>query len=439
MGAGAAAGLAAGLNAPIAGVFFALEVVLSTAFTTPAASVILLSAFLSAAIARAFLGVHLAFELPGYEVLSYWEWLFYLGLGLLASIVSYTYTQGIKLAQAAFRGEITFLHLLGRLPIWIKPVIGGAILGIVALQLPQILGVNYATVEQILAGGQFSVSFLCWLLIVKLIVTAISLGSGFVGGVFAPAMFLGACLGASYGNILALVFGSNLAIATPPAYAIVGMAAVLAGSVKAPLTAIALLFELTQNYLIILPLMAAVGVCVPIVGLIQARQDTEGLNLQQMGMNLEKQDDREVLQQVSVAEMMSTVYLALPDSLSVLEAGREILAYKCHTALVLGETQQLVGVVTIADIKRNIESPEQLEIKRSLIDICTLEILCAYPDEPLIAAWERIGARGLYLLPVVDKDNPRQVLGVITKEQIDLAVDLISTQAALAPYLLANK
>ena len=439
IGAGAAAGLAAGFNAPIAGVFFAIEVVLGTAFTTPAASLILLSAFLSAAIARAFLGVHPAFELPNYEVLSYWEWLFYLGLGILASLISFVYTQGIKLAQASFRGEITRFHWLGRLPIWIKPALGGAILGIVALQLPQILGVDFATIEQILAGGQFTVALLCLLLAVKLIVTAISLGSGFVGGVFAPAMFLGACLGAAYGNFLALVIGSNVAIAPPPAYAIVGMAAVLAGSVKAPLTAIALLFELTQNYLIILPSMAAVGVCIWIIGLIQSKQDTQGLNLQQMGMNLARQNDSEILQQVSVAEMMSTSYLALPDSLSLLEAGCEILAHKCHTALVLDEAQQLVGVVTTTDIKRNIESPERspelLAIEQKLGDICTKEILYAYPNELLIAATERMGARGLYLLPVVDTNNPRQILGIISKEQIYLAEDLISTQAVLEPYL----
>ncbi len=125
----------------------------------------------------------------------------------------------------------------------------------------------------------------------------------------------------------------------------------------------------------------------------------------------------------------------------MLEAGRKILANKCHTALVLDEAQQLVGVVTIADIKRNVESleqAEQLAIRRALRDICTIEILCVYPEEPLIVAWERIGSRGLYLLPVVDKNNPRQVMGVISKEQIELAGDLISTRIALAPYLMSN-
>lgn len=217
------------------------------------------------------------------------------------------------------------------------------------------------------------------------------------------------------------------------------MAAVLAGSVKAPLTAIALLFELTQNYLIILPLMCAVGVCVWVVGLIQEQQDTEGLNLQQMGMNLKRQDDSEILEQTSVAEMMSTSYLALPESLSVLEAGREMIAHKCHTALVTDCTQQLIGIVTIADLKTSLrlanEHPKESDTGKSLQDVCTTEILCVYPDEALVEAWERMGARGLYLLPVVDKDNPRQVLGVISQEQIGLASDLISTKKVLEPYL----
>ncbi len=439
LGAGAAAGLAAGFNAPIAGVFFALEVVLGTVFTTPAASLILLSAFISAAIASSILGVHPALELPTYQVFSHWEWLFYLGLGLLASLVAFTYTQAIKFAQAMFRGEVTGLQWLGKLPIWLKPVLGGILLGTVALRLPQVLGVDYGTVEQILTGRQFSLTLLFWLLVVKLIVTAISLGSGFVGGVFAPAIFLGACLGSTYGNILALIVPPELVIAPPPAYAIVGMAAVLAASVNAPLTAIALLFELTQNYSIILPLMAAVGVSVWLIGLIQAQQAIDGLNLQQMGLNLEKQDERKLLGQISVDVMMSSSYLTLSQSLSVLEAGATILSNKCHTALVIDPQEQLVGVVTLADIQRHLLELQQesaLELERSLLqDICTVEVLCTYPEEPISSALERMGTRGLYLLPVVERNNPRQILGVISKEQIYLAEDLISTQAALDSYL----
>lgn len=431
LGAGAAAGLAAGFNAPIAGVFFALEVIFGSTFATPAASLILLSAFISSAIASSLLGLHPALELPVYQVFSYWEWFFYLGLGLLASLVAFTYTQSIKFAQALFRGEITNLEWIGRLPIAIKPVIGGLIVGTLALQFPQVLGVDYGTVEQILAGSNFSVTLLCWLLIVKLFATAISLSSGFVGGVFAPAIFLGACLGATYGNVLASLIPPELAIAPPPAYAIVGMAAVLAASVNAPLTAIALLFELTQNFSIILPLMAAVGVSIWVTELIKSQQASGGLNLQQMGMNLEQQNERELLQKMFVAEMMSDVYLAFPENISVLEAGQKILSHKCHTALVIDQQQQLIGVVTLNDIKRNIiESPMELT-QLQLRDICTSEVLCTYPEETIIVALERMETRGLYLLPVVKQNHPSQVLGVINKEQISLAGDLIATQVAL--------
>ncbi|GAB4175724.1 MAG: chloride channel protein [Coleofasciculaceae cyanobacterium] len=441
LGAGAAAGFAAGFNAPIAGVFFALEVVLGTEFATPAVSLILLSSVVSAIIARIFLGVHPAFDLPTYQVLSNWEWVFYLGLGFLASCVSIIFTQGIKLAQACFQGEIIGFHWLGKLPQSIQSVLGGACVGLVALQLPQILGVGYGTLEVILKGGQFSLPLLFLLLVVKLVVTAISLGSGLVGGIFAPALFLGACLGAIYGNVLTVVLPPGLSeIAPPPAYAMVGMAAVLAGSVKAPLTAILLLFELTRNYLIILPLMAAVGVSVWVVEQIKSNPSVEGLNLQQMGMNLEQQDELEVLQQVPVATLMERSYLALPASMSLLNAGSLMVQHKCHTALVFDETEQLVGLLTLADIKRRImeaerQSQESLGVNQKIKDICTREILYVYEDESVSDALERMGARGLFLLPVVARDNPHQVLGAIERSRIGLAGDLVATQDALRPYL----
>jgi H+/Cl- antiporter ClcA len=439
LGAGAAAGLAAGFNAPIAGVFFALEVVLGATFTTPAVSLILLSSIVPALIARIAFGVHPAFDLPAYEVLSHWEWMLYLGLGLLASLVSIAFSQAIKLVQACFQGKIAGLTWL-KLPKPVQPVLGGVCLGLIALQLPQILGIGYGTLQVILEGKEFPLQFLCLLLFVKLVATAISLGSGFVGGIFAPAMFLGACLGSVYGNLLAIALPPGwLEIAPPPAYAMVGMAAVLAGTVRAPLTAILLLFELTQNYLIIVPLMAAVGVSVWVVDRFKSIPSIQGLNLQQMGMNLEKQDEFEVLQQVAIASILERSYLAFPDSLGWLEAGQRMVEAKSNTALVLDSKQELVGIVSLVDIKQHIDQITQPtkdsgKFQQTLREICTADVVSAYEDESVTEALCRMEARGLFLLPVVARENPRQVIGVLERSRIGLAANLAVTQAALLPY-----
>jgi H+/Cl- antiporter ClcA/CBS domain-containing protein len=453
LGAGAAAGLAAGFNAPIAGVFFALEIVLGTSFTTPAASLILLSAVVSAVIARIYMGVRPAFELPTYQVVSNWEWIFYLGLGLLASITSTLFVRGIQYSGDCFSGKIPALARLSKIPKPIQPIIGGACVGLVALQFSQVLGIGYGTIEVILHENTYSLTLLCLLLIFKLVLTGICLGSGLVGGIFAPAMFLGACLGAIYGNVLHLILPTSL-IAVAPAsdYAMVGMAAVLASSVKAPLTAIILLFELTQNYRIILPLMAAVGVSVWIVERIKARQVLEDLKLQQMGVNLDKEEEQKALQHIPTSLVMEYSYLGLPDSMSVFEAGRLMCQDRCHTALVFDEMQQLLGIVSLADIKRQVvpiasDSTSQETIillesraieqirDRKLRDICTTEILYAHEDESVTELLPRMEARGFYLLPVVERHNPRKVLGVIERHRIGLASDLALTQQALCLHL----
>lgn len=287
LGAGAAAGLAAGFNAPIAGVFFALEVVLGSTFATSSVSVVLLAAVVSAWIAQMCLGAQPAFALPAYDVRSPLELPLYIGLGLLASFTSLGYTKAIKFAEHCFAGEVKGTAWLGKIPHYYHPIIGGGLVGLVSLQLPQILGVGYETVEAMLQDVDFSLSLLLMLLIGKLVMTALSLGSGLVGGIFAPAMFLGASLGSAYGLILALLPGISSHVAGPPAYAMVGMAAVLAGSAKAPLTAILLLFELTRDYRIVLPLMAAVGLTVWLMECFNHGQVTAQLNLHEMGVDVD--------------------------------------------------------------------------------------------------------------------------------------------------------
>ncbi len=445
LGAGAAAGFAAGFNAPIAGVFFALEVVLgATSFASSAVSVVLLAAVVAGLVAQIGLGTQPAFDLPVYQVISPLELPLYLGLGLGASLVSLTYTQSIRLAKACFAGKVPGFELLGRIPQPIHPIIGGAIVGAVALKLPQILGIGYGTIEAMLQDVKFSLSLLVVLLIVKLLMTAISAGSGFVGGVFAPAMFLGASFGSAYAKILALLIpGIAAQMAAPPAYAMVGMAAVLAASVRAPLTSILLLFELTRDYRIVLPLMAAVGLSFWLVERMKPSFNSNS-KLQQIGLAELKDEKVEILSSILVEDAMVTSPKKLPATMKVLEAALEMTRDRQSCALVIDEAERLVGILSLEDINRalsvweypNSQSEIQAQISnQSVMEICSTEIVYGYWDEALSEALDRMSVRGLQQLPVVARDNHERILGLLQKEQIALTCNLAVTRKAIHYYL----
>lgn len=446
LGAGAAAGLAAGFNAPIAGVFFALEVVLGTSFATSAVSVVLLAAVVSALVGQICLGSQPAFELPAYQVRSLLELPLYIGLGALASFISLAYTQAIQQARRCFKGEVRGWGWFGRrVPRALHPMLGGLFVGLVALHWPQVLGVGYETIESMLQDVQFSLSLLLVLLGVKLVATAISLASGLVGGVFAPAMFLGASLGLVYAKVLAIAFPSAVQVmAAPPAYAMVGMAAVLASSAKAPLTAILLLFELTRDYRIVLPLMAAVGLS---VWLMECFKPKATILPQPQNpvweADIKVPQSTEVLKQVPVSAAMQDSFLQLSGSLSVLEAGFTLINRRCHSALVVDEADRLIGIVTLQDINRAIARIDPQIVERNLAvqqlqAICTTEVLTAYKDEPITEALDRMAARGLHQLPVVERHTPQQVVGILKKSEINLACDVAVTQEALSQYLAVD-
>ncbi|MBD2340491.1 chloride channel protein [Calothrix sp. FACHB-156] len=442
LSAGAAAGLAAGFNAPIAGVFFALEVVMgATSFATSAVSVVLLAAVVAALIAQIGLGAQPAFTLPVYQVRSPLELPIYLGLGLGASLVSLTYTESMRLAKACFAGHIPMLGFIGKIPKPIHPIIGGVIVGVVAISFPQILGIGYGTVQAMLQDVEFSLPLLLILLVIKLLMTAISAGSGFVGGVFAPAMFLGASFGSAYAKIVAAIAPTiGAQMAAPPAYAMVGMAAVLAASVRAPLTSIIMLFELTRDYRIVLPLMAAVGLSVWLIEQIKPNFNSNS-NLQQIGLSELKDEKTDMLQEILVEDAMLTCPKKLTTKLGVLEAAKEMLRDRCSSALVIDEVEQLVGIISLEDINRNLRLwqnyqnlPTEIQSNLSsqtLLDICTTEILYAWRDEPLSEALDRMALRGLHQLPVVARDNHERILGLLEREQIALTCNLTVTSKAL--------
>lgn len=438
LGAGAAAGLAAGFNAPIAGVFFALEVVLGTTFATSAVSVLLLAAVVSAWIAQIGLGFKPAFALLDYDVRSLLELPLYIGLGLSASLVSVLYKRSMAFAQQSFQGHILGLQWLAKIPQPLHPVLGGAIIGLVALQLPQILGVGYETVEAMLQDVQFSLTLVLALLVAKLIMTALSFGSGFVGGVFAPALFLGASLGSAYAKVLAIAFPMlHPYMASPPAYAMVGMAAVLAGSVRAPLTAILLLFELTQDYRIVLPLMAAVGISIWLVEVLQPTVvlDSDG-EQQEPKSDLHLSADG--LASLKVAEVMQPSPLQLPGTMELAEVGRSLIDHRSHCALILGDDEKLLGIMTLHDVNRliaktKLDADFNILMHQPVSQLCTTEMLYIYSDEVLQEAIARMATRGLHQLPVVERETPHRVIGLLTQENITLAYTIARTNEFLHP------
>jgi CIC family chloride channel protein len=413
--AGAAAAIAAAFNAPIAGVFFALEIILGE-ISGDMLGMVLIASVASAVLTQSISGPEPAFHVPAYEFGSAWELPLYLGLGLLAGPFSALYVRLLYWMQDFFRGW--------KMPQWLKTASVGLAIGLIGLLLPQILGVGYDTIGEILNKNDLPFWLLAALLVAKLVVTPMSIGGGFVGGVFAPSLYIGAALGGCYGLGMAHFFpalGLN-----PSAFSLVGMAAVLAGAVHAPLTATLLLFEMTNDYRIILPLMFAVAVSLIISQRLQ-RDSVYMMGLARFGIRLDRGRDVEVMQAITVGEAMEPDTDALPDSVTLVEAAEIMLQTHRHGMPVVNANGYLDGILTLQDIER-VDVEKRAEIRVS--SICTSELMVAFPEETLSSALQRMSRRDLGRLPVVDRNNPRKLLGMLRRADIIHAYDIALTRRA---------
>ena len=400
--AGVAAGLAAGFKAPIAGVFFAFEGSYSAIQGRPSLRAVLVASVASALVTQLLLGDEPILRLPAYAVRSPLELPLYLILGVLASGMSWLLLQTLALGRSA-----GLQRWLRALPPGLATAAGGLSVGLLALAFPQVLGVGYDTIEALLGvDGGIPVLALLLLLGTKLLATGISNASGFVGGGFAPALVLGAVLGNCYGQLLG-AGGLHLAVAEPPAYAMVGMAAVLAGSARAPLTALLLLFELTRDIRIVLPLMAAAGLSAALVERWQGLSDP-GL----LGPDIVEERRRRQLAAVPVGDALEPeAPLVLPRELPAIAALEQLVAAQGHCLLV-SEGDQVVGLVTLPDLQRALtaassETPMALgECQRSELVWLTLQASLAQLEDQLRPS-------GLRQLPVFElEDGTGSVLPV---------------------------
>ena len=412
--AGAASGIAAAFNAPIAGVFFALELILGEV-SGSSLGIVVLASVISAVVTQSLAGSQPAFHVPAYEFKSAAELPLYLGLGLLAGPVAALYIRALYAAQDVFHAWAA--------PPWIKPAAAGLIVGLVGLLLPQIMGVGYETIGQILNAQPFALNVLLALLAAKLLMTAVSIGGGFPGGVFAPSIFLGATLGGAFGLVAGrLLPGLGLA---PQAFAMVGMAAVLAGTVHAPLTAIILLFEMTNDYRIILPLMAAVMVSLVMSQLLE-KYSVYGLGLARKGVHLARGRDVRVLEGITVGEVMQPSTASLRETETLAAAAETLLATRRHGLPVVNAVDELVGILTLQDLDR--AHSDGRPDTQVVGDVATRALELAYPDETMDQALLRMSVRDLGRMPVVARDNPRHLLGMLRRTDIVRAYDMALTR-----------
>jgi chloride channel protein, CIC family len=400
---GAAAAIAAAFNTPLAAVLFALEEVVGDLHAPVLGSVVLASAT-SWAMLRLLLGNDPLFQVPQYQLVHPGEFGIYALLGVAGGFVSVAFVKLLLWMRARF---LQFPKKTA----WYQPVAGGLTVGVMGWFVPQLLGVGYAHVGAALNGGM-ALRLMILLLVLKLVAVAISYASGNAGGIFGPSLFLGAMLGGIVGNVAHGLLPNYAG--TPGAYALVGMGTAFAGIVRAPMTSVVMIFEITRDYAVIVPLMISNLVSFFISARFQKQPIYEVL-AQQDGIHLPSVETRQQLELRQVAQAMREATEVLSAEMTVQKALERLKASELR-ALPVCDERGVIGVVRLQDLKR--ETDDSLAGKRLREIVVEDDFPHVHADHPLYAALDRMGASQLDLLPVVNRANVHQLEGVVTLQDV---------------------
>lgn len=404
VGCGAAAGIAATFNAPLAGSMFAFEIILDE-FAITVFSPIIISAVTATAVSRHFLGDVPAFLVPAYRLISPWELPLYGALGFFCAFVAVSFTTLLYRVEDGFEGL--------RFPEYLKAPLGGLLIGLMGLWLPHILGVGYGAIDLALEQ-QLAWQVMAVLIIYKILATSVTIGSGGSGGIFAPSLFIGSMVGGLYGTIVHSVFPG--VTASSGAYSIVGMGGVVSATTHGPLSAILILFEMTGDYKIILPLMIT---C--IISCMMARwfltDSIYTLKLSRRGVNVRAGKDIHILSSIPVREVMNPDVETIPEGLRLDKLTEKISMSKYNSFPVVNDEGHLVGILSYADY-RDAFLDEHLSDLIVAKDLATRKVVTIRADANLHEALEKITTNDFSLLPVVSGDDDSKLVGVITRRDI---------------------
>jgi CIC family chloride channel protein len=399
---GAAAAIAAAFNTPLAAVLFSLEEIMGDLHAPVMGAVVLASAT-AWMVLRVFLGDHPLFKVPQYQLIHPAEFAVYAVLGVAGGVVSAVFTKLLLGIRARFL----------RFPlktVWFQPLVGGLVVGLMGWFVPQVLGVGYGYVGEAL-NGRMAFQMMALLVVLKLFAVTISYASGNAGGIFGPSLFIGAMLGGTVGTVAHQLFPGYTA--TPGAYALVGMGAVFAGVVRAPMTSVLMIFEMTQDYAVIVPLMIANLVSLFIASRLQHEPIYEALAVQD-GIHLPSAESRQRYGQRQIARVMRAAGESLPAEMTVREAVERVRSSAIRNWLV-EDRRGVIGVINL--VRLEAESAEAAGKKiGQLMDAMIFPHVHA--DQGLDLALERMGANQIEILPVVNRADVHKLEGVVTLRDV---------------------
>lgn len=402
---GAAAGIAATFQAPMAGTLFVVEILLFD-LEVSSLSNIVVSAVTGTVVSKLFWSDETVFQIPFFTLHHPGELLLYILLGLIAGLFSLLFMSTVfGLGRVLKRLNI---------PDWLTPTIGGLVVGLVGLIRPEALGVGYETINTILHGQTIPVIVL-FLLVAKLITTSACVGSGMSGGIFAPSLFLGAMLGSFFGS-LAVFFWPETQL-SPAHYALVGMGAVVAGTTLAPITAILTIFELTYNYEVVLPLMAA---CIPsiiVVRLLHGYSIYETKLLLQ-GIRIVRGHDANRLREMKVKDFICRDFEPIRKYTPFHDLVEQILKSAFPHFVVLDEKDNLSGVLTLRDIRAQLANPNADQENIIAADLMQKEVITVHEDQNMEEAFHLFSRGSFSFLPVLARNNPTRVVGCLKKDDL---------------------
>jgi CIC family chloride channel protein len=369
-------------------------------------SPIVIASVVATVVSRFFLGNHPAFEVPSYHLASPFELIPYIFVGLAAGLVALVFMRTLYSTE----------DLFGRIPIpeYTKAALGGLMVGAIGIALPNVFGVGYSSITSAL-NDQLPLTLLGVLLLAKIVATSITIGSGGSGGIFAPSLFLGAMTGGFLGKLIHQLFPS--ATAESGAYALVTMGAVVAAATHAPITAIIMIFELTQTIDIIPPLMAACVVSTLVTTFLE-RDSIYTMKLTRRGIHLYEEEDTSILKHLFAHDVIDREPETLPASANFETVVDRILASGSGEFFVVDERNELVGVIHLRELTRMLVEQEVL---RSLVvagDLLEANAPTVNENDNLDVAMQLFSSSTAEQLPVVDSENERLLIGCIHKRDV---------------------